>query len=221
MAKESFNSLVMGSIKFAEFPENSVAPPFLGVGQFHLSCFVDQNFVFSVETFSNELKANERHIRTERCAQRTNASRISPSHVVMRLGKTSNSKSVQIPMSNKEPKDFFEPEKEPFFTYFGIVRSNRLYRPPPLGGCNVHPSDGIGIAFGRTRSRMCRCDSPWCRPNGREQHVESSMAEVLSSPSDVHLWDLRIDQCKHIPHRHLCSTRIVRRHDIWYWHIDL
>lgn len=120
----------------------------------------------------------------------------------------------------KAAKEFFRSEKGLFLPHFDIGRSNRSNRPPLLDDCNVHPFDGIGIAFGRIRNRMCRCDSPWCRPNDREQHVESP-TEVLSSPSDVHLWDLRIDRYTHIPRRHLCSTRIVHRRDIWYWHIDL
>lgn len=47
--------LVMGLIEFTEFPENSVAPPFLCAGQFHLAGFVDQDFVLGIETFANVL----------------------------------------------------------------------------------------------------------------------------------------------------------------------
>ena len=47
--------LVMGLIEFTELPENSIAPPFLCAGQFHLTGFVDQDFVLGIEILASVL----------------------------------------------------------------------------------------------------------------------------------------------------------------------
>ena len=97
------DSLVVRAIEFTEFPEHRVTPPFLCAGQFHLACFVDQHRVLRIEIFANELN----QIHTDLCkadssSSRTNASRISPSHTLIRFGNTSSSNSVQMPRSRRQ-----------------------------------------------------------------------------------------------------------------------
>ena len=99
------HSLVVRAIEFTEFPEHSVTPPFLRARQFHLACFVDQHLVLRIEIFANEL--NQRHADFCKLTLRspTNASRISPSHTLIRFGNTSSSNSVQMPKSRRQTTD--------------------------------------------------------------------------------------------------------------------
>ena len=114
----------MGLVKFTEFPEYSITPPFFSIGQLHFACFIDQNSILSIEIFSNKLKLTQEQL-FEMFAMnfvRTNASRISPSQMFMRLGNTSNSNSVQTPISISMTKESFKVNQN-FFRILTLTSS--------------------------------------------------------------------------------------------------
>ena len=64
----------MRLIEFTELPENRITPPFLRARQFHLTGFIDQDCVLSIEILANELNQNRDDRSDREDVPRTNQS---------------------------------------------------------------------------------------------------------------------------------------------------
>ena len=139
----------------------------------------------------------------------------------MRRGNTSNSNSVQTPMSKDEAS--FLISNVSIGTDFGIGQNNRSCRPTIPFVCIARPSFDTSIAFDKIHNPSCKFDWLWCRSAGKNSDNARfpTEREAALLPSNVRLSDLRTTAYRRIRRCPPDSKYTFHRHDISSLNIDL
>ena len=152
-------------------------------------------------------------------ARLTKASRISPSQIFIRLGKTSNSNAVQIPRSKTDNrrKEFSHRRS---FTLTSTKIINWIFR------CFLSCAAFIILSTPTLHliefAIWCICMIGFGTNLREKESIDDEKKCSLSIwPSNVRPSGLHIGQYKHIQHRRLCLKHTFHLRDISYWHIDL